>query len=81
MLKVIMRQKFPETIILKQNYPNPFNPFTTIEFGIPESQFVTLAVYILLGEQVSVLVKETLTAGNYKANWNANGFTKRNLFL
>jgi hypothetical protein len=56
---------------LMQNYPNPFNPSTTIEFGIPESQFVTLAVYNLLGEQVSLLVKENLTAGNYKANWNA----------
>ena len=63
--------QIPETIVLKQNYPNPFNPSTTIEFGIPESQFVTLAVYNLLGEQVSVLVKENLNAGNYKANWNA----------
>jgi hypothetical protein len=63
--------KIPETIVLKPNYPNPFNPFTTIEFGIPESKFVTLAVYNLIGEQVSVLVKENLTAGNYKANWNA----------
>ena len=57
--------------MLKQNYPNPFNPSTTIEFGIPESQFVTLAVYNLLGEKVSVLVKENLTAGYYTANWDA----------
>jgi hypothetical protein len=62
--------QIPETIVLKQNYPNPFNPFTTIEFGIPESQFVTLAVYNLLGEQVSVLVKENQTAGYYKVNWD-----------
>jgi len=62
----------PETIILKQNYPNPFNPSTTIEFGIPESQFVTLAVYNLLGEQVGLLVNENLSAGNYKATWNAD---------
>lgn len=64
-------KQIPETIVLKQNYPNPFNPSTTIEFGIPESQFVTLAVYNLLGEKVSVLVKENLTAGNYTANWDA----------
>jgi len=63
--------KIPETIVLKQNYPNPFNPSTTIEFGTPENQFVMLVVYNLLGEQISVLVKENLTAGNYKANWNA----------
>ena len=62
----------PETIILKQNYPNPFNPTTTIEFGIPESGFVTLAVYNLLGEQVGLLVYENLSAGSYKATWDAS---------
>jgi len=63
--------QIPETIILKQNYPNPFNPTTTIEFGIPESQFVTLEVYNLLGEQVGIVVNEFLSAGNYDADWNA----------
>jgi hypothetical protein len=64
--------EIPETIILKQNYPNPFNPSTTIDFGIPESQFVTLAVYNLLGEQVGLLVNENLSAGNYKVDWDAS---------
>jgi hypothetical protein len=63
--------KIPETIILKQNYPNPFNPNTTIEFGIPEIEFVTLAVYNILGEQLAALVNETLFAGSYKVNWIA----------
>ena len=65
------KAQIPETIVLKQNYPNPFNPTTTIEFGIPESGFVTLAVYNLLGEQVGLLVNENLSAGNYKADWDA----------
>jgi len=63
--------KIPDNYILKQNYPNPFNPLTTIDFGIPESEFVTLAVYNLLGEPVEVLVNKYLTAGNYKVKWNA----------
>jgi hypothetical protein len=62
----------PNNYSLKQNYPNPFNPSTTIEFGIPESQFVKLAVYNLLGEQVGSLVNENLSAGNYKTTWNAD---------
>lgn len=62
----------PDKIILEQNYPNPFNPSTTIEFGIPESQFVTLAVYNLLGEQVGLLVNENLSAGIYQATWDAD---------
>ncbi len=64
----------PDNYILKQNYPNPFNPSTTIEFGIPESEFVTLSIYNLLGEQVGLVVNEELSAGNYKANWNAKDF-------
>ena len=67
--------QIPETIMLKQNYPNPFNPTTTIEFGIPESNFVTLTIYNMLGEQLEVLVNETLSAGSYKANWNAEELT------
>ncbi len=64
----------PNNYFLRHNYPNPFNPTTTIEFGIPESQFVTLVVYNLLGEQVGLLVNENLSAGNYKTNWDAEEF-------
>jgi hypothetical protein len=64
----------PSTISLEQNYPNPFNPSTTIEFGIPESQFVTLAIYNLLGQQVDLIVNENLSAGSYRVKWEANDF-------
>lgn len=63
--------QIPETIILKQNYPNPFNPITSIEFGIPENDLVTLVIYSMLGEQLEILVNEYLSAGNYKVDWNA----------
>jgi hypothetical protein len=57
--------------VLHQNYPNPFNPTTTIEFSIPKSEFVTLKVYNILGEEVATLVSEKLTAGKYKYDWDA----------
>jgi photosystem II stability/assembly factor-like uncharacterized protein len=50
---------------LLQNYPNPFNPSTNIQFNIPEFSFVTLSVYDLLGNLISTLVSDNLTAGNY----------------
>jgi hypothetical protein len=60
---------------LKQNYPNPFNPITNIEFSIPKSEFVTLKVYNILGEDVATLVSEKLSVGTYQYEWNASNLT------
>lgn len=57
---------------LRQNYPNPFNPVTTIEFSLPSSAEVILAVYNLLGEKVATLVSEKLPAGNHRLRWEAS---------
>ncbi|MDO8549906.1 MAG: T9SS type A sorting domain-containing protein, partial [Ignavibacteria bacterium] len=62
----------PEQFSLEQNYPNPFNPSTTISFSIPTSEFVTLKVFDVLGNEVATLANEEKPAGNYKANFNGN---------
>ena len=56
---------------LFQNYPNPFNPVTKIKFDIPSSSFVKMVVYNSLGQKVSTLVNEKLSAGSYEVNWSA----------
>jgi len=67
-----MNRILPFTFELKQNYPNPFNPSTTIIFGIPTQSQVTLIIYNLLGKEVAVLVhNETMPAGSYMKQWNA----------
>ena len=63
-------EKLPQDFTLSQNYPNPFNPKTTIEFSIPKSEFVTLKIYNLLGEEVATLVSDRLTTGVYKYEWS-----------
>ncbi len=63
--------ELPKTFGLAQNYPNPFNPTTTIEFSVPKTEFVTLKIYNLLGQEVANLVSEKLTAGKYKYDWDA----------
>jgi hypothetical protein len=65
----------PNKLQLYQNYPNPFNPTTTIEFSIPKTEFVTLKIYNLLGQEMATLVSEELTPKNYKYFWNASGFS------
>jgi hypothetical protein len=65
----------PKQVTLAQNYPNPFNPTTNIEFSLPKSEFVTLKVFNVLGEEITTIVSGNLTAGKYKYNWNAKGMT------
>src|SRR4030095_12487721 len=66
--------EIPVQFSLSQNYPNPFNPVTNIKFQIPKSSFVKLAVYDLLGREVTTLVNGQLKPGTYKADWDAFNF-------
>jgi len=61
----------PLTFGLEQNYPNPFNPSTLIKYSVPENGFVNLSVHNLVGEEVRVLVNETVDAGFYEVAFNA----------
>lgn len=59
---------------LSQNYPNPFNPSTKITFELPESGFVTLKVYDMLGREVAVLVNNEMSSGSHTVDFNAVNF-------
>ena len=70
-----------DDFLLMQNYPNPFNPTTNIEFSIPKSEFVTLKVYNILGEEVATLVAEKLAAGSYKYDWSRTAGMASGVYL
>jgi flagellar hook assembly protein FlgD len=61
----------PKGFNLFQNYPNPFNPITTISYGLPEDNFVTLSIYNLQGQLVETLVSEFKNTGQHTVEWNA----------
>ena len=60
---------------LYQNYPNPFNPSTTIKYSINEKGYVKLSVYDLLGREISDLVNEVKTPGEYSIRFNGDRFS------
>ncbi len=60
---------------LEQNYPNPFNPVTRISFSIPQTGFVNLSVYNVLGEKVVTLINEIKSAGNHAVDFDASELT------
>jgi hypothetical protein len=61
----------PDKIELYPNYPNPFNPVTIIKFKLHETEFITLKVYNIIGQEVATLVNGTLETGSYEVSFNA----------
>ena len=68
----------PEGIRLYQNYPNPFNPSTTISYSIPVSDYISLKVYDILGNLVTVLQDGIQTSGSHNYVWKgSNAFGQK----
>lgn len=60
----------PDEFALFQNYPNPFNPSTQIFFDIPKSEFITLRIFNLLGQDVKMLASKIMNPGRYTFEWD-----------
>jgi len=63
------RASVPTTYLLEQNYPNPFNPQTLIRYGLPQSGFVRLTVFDVMGREITRLVDAEREAGSYEVVW------------
>jgi len=70
-----MSTDLPTNFSVSQNYPNPFNPSTTINFSVPSSEFITLKVFDVLGNETATLVNEEKPAGVYEVEFNALGLS------
>jgi hypothetical protein len=61
----------PSKYFLSQNYPNPFNPLTKIDYELPSDSKVNLAIYDLLGREITSPVNGFQAAGYYTVQINA----------
>ncbi|MBN2424161.1 MAG: CotH kinase family protein [Calditrichaceae bacterium] len=59
---------------LFQNYPNPFNNTTIINYQLPVTCNVELAIYNILGQKITTLVSQKQKPGGYAIQWNALGY-------
>jgi hypothetical protein len=57
---------------LEQNFPNPFNPNTKITYTIPKSGPVRLAVFNLLGQEVTLIFEGYQQAGTHEIEFNSS---------
>jgi len=76
--QLVTLQAVPSSYELSQNFPNPFsangifdNPVTTIRYGLPREERVTLKVYNLFGQEVATLINNELkNTGYHAAIWD-----------
>jgi hypothetical protein len=61
----------PACFTLLQNTPNPFNPSTTISFELPHDAHITLTIYSIQGQLLTVLADDILKTGFHSYIWNA----------
>lgn len=60
---------------LEQNYPNPFNPTTYINFEIPKTLKVSIAVFDILGRNIVTLLDEEKAPGKYTIPFDASNLS------
>ena len=63
--------ELPLGYALDQNFPNPFNPTTQFTFTLDEPMNVKVAVYDMLGREISVLLEGLQPAGSSTVTFDA----------
>ncbi len=57
---------------LGQNFPNPCNPSTVIRYTVPHSEFVTIKLYDVTGNEIATLVQGEKPEGMYDLTLDQN---------
>jgi hypothetical protein len=71
----------PHQYRLSTIYPNPFNPSTTINFELPTTSEVKVAIYNLQGSEVTTLLDAEYDAGYHSIVWDASEYASGVYFV
>ncbi len=71
----------PDGFVLRQNYPNPFNPLTQVEYYLPKTGQVEVAVYDLNGRLIQRLQNGVQNAGKHQLNFDGSQLSSGFYFL
>lgn len=61
----------PQQFKLYPNYPNPFNPVTRIGYSINQASHVSLKIFNILGQEITMLVNELQYPGEKTVTFDA----------
>jgi len=71
----------PDDFYFDNCYPNPFNAETTISFGLPEVEFVSIRVYDMSGRVVADLANGQYSAARHEISWHAQDMSAGNYLI
>lgn len=70
-----INSEIPKQFRLYQNYPNPFNTKTVIRYQLSVNSFVSLKIYDVLGNQISILVRENQKPGVFEVEFDGTNYS------
>lgn len=75
-----LNPELPVEFLVGEAYPNPFNPTANVSISLPNAGTVKVAVYNMLGQQISNQVR-SYGAGNHNVVFNAKNATSGIYFM
>lgn len=75
----VERASLPKSYKLENAAPNPANPQTTIQFSLPQGEYVNLRIYNIMGQLVKTLHEGWVEAGTYKSVWDGTDESGRSM--
>jgi len=62
-------------------YPNPFNPITYIKYQLPNSNFIQLSVFDIIGKEVVILYEGYKQRGTYEITFDGSNYSSGIYFV